>query len=216
MRDITSGLPLAVLETMQRATLRYTYRGILCLKNPFDFALYTKLIHELAPRTIIEIGSHSGGSALWMADMLRAFGIDGHVYSIDIRPVSGVTDERIEFVTADVRKLGETLSSEFLHSLPGPILVIEDGAHFYDTTIAAMRFFAPILRPGDYLLVEDGIVNDLVPLDKVYAKYDNGPNRAIFDFLAETGDRFEIDTDYCDFFGHNYTYNTNGYLKCVR
>ena len=38
-------------------------------------------------------------------------------------------------------------------------------------------------------------------------------SRAIFDFLSETRGRYAIDTDYCDFYGHNVTYNTNSYLR---
>jgi cephalosporin hydroxylase len=41
---------------------RYTYRGVPMLKNPFDLALYLLLLWRLKPRTVIEIGSKSGGS----------------------------------------------------------------------------------------------------------------------------------------------------------
>ena len=34
------------------------------LKNPFDLALYLLLLRRLKPRTVIEIGSKSGGSGL--------------------------------------------------------------------------------------------------------------------------------------------------------
>ena len=43
---------------------RYTYRGVPMLKNPFDLALYLLLLRRLKPRTVIEIGSKSGGSGL--------------------------------------------------------------------------------------------------------------------------------------------------------
>ena len=42
----------------------YTYRGVRCLKNPFDLALYQMLISREGIRCVIEIGSAYGGSAL--------------------------------------------------------------------------------------------------------------------------------------------------------
>ena len=68
-----SSLPLDVLLPIQNASLSYTYKAIPTLKNPFDLALYSMLLWNLKPRSIIEIGSHRGGSALWLADQLRCF-----------------------------------------------------------------------------------------------------------------------------------------------
>ena len=41
---------------------------------------------ELKPRTVIEIGTAKGGSALWLADQLSIYGVEGfevHSYDID-------------------------------------------------------------------------------------------------------------------------------------
>ena len=48
-----------------------------------------------------------------------------------------------------------------------------------------------------------------------YDQYENGPNRAIATFLEETLGRYEIDRSYCDYYGENVTWNTNGYIKPV-
>ncbi|MGQ9724882.1 MAG: CmcI family methyltransferase [Tepidimonas sp.] len=56
-------------------------------KNPFDFALYRLHVWHAKPRTILEIGSKHGGSALWLADTLQLYGVDGRVVSVDINPV---------------------------------------------------------------------------------------------------------------------------------
>src|SRR5262245_7785453 len=53
-----------------RGALAVTYKGLMNLKNPFDLALYTRLIWELQPRTIFEFGSLQGGSGLWLADQM--------------------------------------------------------------------------------------------------------------------------------------------------
>ena len=46
-------------------------------------------------------------------------------------------------------------------------------------------------------------------------RYDGGPLRAIRDFLARSGGRFEVDRSLCDYFGHNVTWNVDGYLRRV-
>ncbi len=71
-------------------------------------------------------------------------------------------------------------------------------------------FFDSYLHVGDYMVVEDGIVDDFP--DPHYALYQSGPNRAVAEFLRIKSDRYKIDTALCDYFGYNYTYNPNGYL----
>jgi cephalosporin hydroxylase len=107
--------------------------------------------------------------------------------------------------------LGAAIAPSFLSNGPRPLLVVDDGAHTYDACLAVLRFFHPHLRPGEYVVVEDGIVADLPPHPNF--QYGRGPNGAISDFIAETMGQYMIDGEYCDFFGHNFTWNTNGYLK---
>jgi cephalosporin hydroxylase len=58
-------------------------------------------------------------------------------------------------------------------------------------------------------VVEDGIISDLSQLPDG----DSGPHRAIRDFLTSHGDEYEIDGEYCDFFGYNMTWSSNGFLR---
>ena len=164
------------------------------------------------PRTIIEIGSKAGGAALWLADQLRTFGIEGRVLSIDIKPPSPPFERPdIQFLHGDANRLIELLSESFLKSIPRPLLVIEDASHHYEATLAVLRFFHPFLRKGEYIVVEDANVSDMGD-DSQRA---GGPGRAISEFLLETGEHYEIDVRYCDRYGHNVTGNPNGYLKRV-
>jgi cephalosporin hydroxylase len=66
-------LNVALAAGIQRGHLAHTYKGIPTGKCPFDLALYQEIIWDLKPGTILEFGSYKGGSALWVADMLRAF-----------------------------------------------------------------------------------------------------------------------------------------------
>jgi cephalosporin hydroxylase len=87
-RGWRTAIPPTLHISIMRGLFDYKYRDIPMQKHPMEMALYTRLIWEAKPRTIIEIGSLSGGSAVWMADMLEVFGIDGEVVSIDITPPS--------------------------------------------------------------------------------------------------------------------------------
>ncbi|WP_228061576.1 CmcI family methyltransferase [[Phormidium] sp. LEGE 05292] len=208
-RTWNTTLSYDILLSIQKASMTHSYRGIPLLKNPFDLAIYPVLIWNLKPRTIIEIGSKDGGSALWFGDILNNFAIDGHIYSIDIVKVTSLTHPRVTFMEGNGRALSETLTSEFLNSLPHPLLVIEDADHAYETSKNVLEFFHPYLKKEEYIVVEDGIISDLMQ----DPSYTSGPHLALKEFLAKYQDQYEIDSSYCDYFGYNITWCTNGFLK---
>jgi cephalosporin hydroxylase len=203
-------LPLRVLNTIQRGSFRYEHRGVTCIKNPFDLALYALLIGRTKPRTIIEIGSAHGGSALWFADQMRINGILANIVSLDINRVEKVTDDGVRFLQGDIHDLAASELPTILATCPRPLMVVEDGPHTFEGCSAALAFFSNYLRSGEYIVIEDGILRDIR-----MRELRNGPNRAIAQFIAGQTGRFLIDRDYCDFFGHNVTWNTNGYLRRV-
>jgi cephalosporin hydroxylase len=206
-----SAMPVELINSFSEGAKNYKYCGLRCVKFPTELALYTLLISKLRPRTIIEIGTQEGGGALWMADQIRTFGIEGRVISIDKNPPSPFYEKDrtdIVLLRGDAGRLEDCLSSDFLASLARPWLIIEDSSHKFQYTIAVLRFFDRKLQPGEYIVVEDGVVSDIGRGDE----FQGGPGRAISQFLSEAGGRYEIDEELCDFFGHNVTSNPNGYL----
>ena len=204
------GISREALESIQKGTLGFSYRGFGCWKSPFDLALYTLLLQNLRPRTIVELGSGEGGSALWFADLVTSLKLGAHVYSFDLQPVSWIVDSRISFESADIYQLGGSRLSEVLRSAERPVLVIEDGPHSYAACLEALEFCDSFLHPGDYIVIEDGIVHSLG-----LEGYDDGPTRAIASFLRNHKHRYETDRTYCDYYGPNFTWNPNGYLKRI-
>src|SRR5579862_6505149 len=196
------------LVAYQRGVMAYRYRDTPCCKSPIDLAIYLRLLHEAKPRTLIEIGSKDGGSALLFRDFARALDLKMEVVSIDLRR-PGVSFDAVTFVEGDVRDLQDVFNRHDLDARPRPWLVVEDSAHTADACLAALGFFAERLVTGEWLVVEDGVLADLGMSDR----YDGGPNRAIATFFAACPDAFEIGTEYCDMFGSNATYNPNGYLR---
>jgi cephalosporin hydroxylase len=186
-----------------------TYRGIKAIKCPFDYVIYQMLIFELKPDLIIEIGTNKGGSALYFADMLDIIG-SGEIHTIDI-----LKDETAPIVNANprIKRFTDGYQNYDLREADGykKIMVIEDGSHTYEDTIAAIRKFGPLVTKDSYLIVEDGIITEL----HLEEKFNGGPLRAIDEFMNQNSD-YTIDRRWCDMFGTNATFNVNGYLKKVK
>lgn len=196
---VTGGLA----RSIQEGHANFTYKGIPTWKCPFDLAIYSMLLWEVKPATIIEIGTHAGGSALWLRDTMRAYGLNPLIISIDRAPTFPHFPG-IVFAEGDARNLQDILPDIF----PRPLFVIEDADHRPETTLAVLRFFDARTGPGDHIIVEDGIVHELY-----HADFAGGPLVAIRQFLSERGGDWEIDRRWCDFFGKNVTWNLDGYLR---
>ena len=186
-----------------------TYKGVQALKCPFDYVLYQMLLWEIKPDLVIEIGINKGGSTLYLADLLQLNG-KGEIHGIDlpgnIEDPSLRSHPRIRifkdgFMNYDTGNL----------STYETILVIEDGSHLYEDSLAALTRFSPFVTKGSYFIVEDGIVTAL-GREK---EFNGGPKKAITEFLKNNSD-FIVDRKWCDFFGPNATFNVNGYLKRIR
>jgi cephalosporin hydroxylase len=212
-RSYATELPRSVLLRIQQAVHHYRYRGLQLVKNPLDLALYSLLFERVRPRTVIEIGSKAGGSAIWFADLLLRLGIDAHVHSFDVFPVTDVTHPTVTFHHGDGRRLHEAIDEVFVNGLARPLLVVEDADHAYETTIAVLRWCHLWLHQTEYVVIEDGNLSDLYP--ELYPGHTSGPHRAIREFLAEYAGEYEIDAGLCDFFGYNATTCSNGFLRRV-
>lgn len=207
--EFQTAFPAGFLGAYQTGVMRYSYRGVSCFKSPIDLALYTKAIWDLQPGSIIEIGSAHGGSALWLADLTRSYGLQCPIVSIDVEPPTGVDDARIRFLQGDVNALSAVFQEHNLSTLPRPWLVIEDSAHTYQTCKAALRQLSGLMQAGDLLVMEDGVLDELGWSEK----YDGGPNRAVNEWLSGQHPGFTVDRTLCDLFGRNATYAPNAWLR---
>jgi cephalosporin hydroxylase len=207
-----TALPAESLQALQKGIMDYRYRGRAMWKCPMDLAIYAEILWDLRPRSVIELGSNTGASALWFADQLTAFGVEGFVvHSFDIRPVTDLADPRLRFGYCDVAAPAQHLPPNWLRSLPKPFLLVDDASHQAAHVLAVLRLMDQTLAPGDYVIIEDGSLSAL----GLNARYAGGPLVAIAQFLAECQGRFQIDRARCDRFGHNVTWNPEGYLRRV-
>jgi cephalosporin hydroxylase len=203
-----SAIPKLLLDSIQRGHMAYTYKGIPTLKNPFDWALYPLLLWEARPKTIIEVGSFQGGSTAWLADTMRAYGFPFQIHSIDKNEVTLQLPDVI-FHRGDANLLERSFSPDFMRSLARPLLVIEDSLHNMTTSLAVLNFFHNWLAVGEYIVIEDGIITDMLGSEA----YGGGPRAAVEHFLGTHPSEYEVDSRYCDWFGQNVTWNVNGFLR---
>jgi cephalosporin hydroxylase len=203
-------IPLPLFRALEAGTLAHRYRGVACFKNPIDLAILARLLWEAKPRTIIEVGSAHGGSALWMRDQMRVYEIPCRVHSVDVDPPQcGFPIDLLHFYRGSGRNLGATFSDELMIETARPLLIVEDADHFPETTAAVLAFFDKWSQPGEYVIVEDGDAEKFYP-----GCYRGGPAAAIKAFLAERGGDFQVDRRYCDAFG--ITFNPDGYIRRVK
>ena len=212
-------LPKSAWKPLTQKYYLQTWKGITMDKSPLEIALYPMLIYELQPKTIIELGADTGGSAVWLADQLELFSIKGSVYSIDIDlsllEEKAKSNPKVKFLTGDCNNIDAVLSAELLSTLPHPWLIIED-AHV--NLVGILDYFHHnSVQSGDYLIIED-TNQDLWKAwsdwdDKEFIERMMSKLNLLTKWLMQHQNEYLIDTYYQDLFGYNGSKNWNSILK---
>ena len=163
-------------------------------KTAFDLVIYSMILQEVKPDVIIELGSGSGGSAIWLADTASMLGLDTHVYSFDInKPM--FKHNKVTFIEQDLTKINLKNKPQYWELFNGKKVIIED-AHVNLKDI--LNLFDSIIRKDDYLIIEDS----------------NEKQNIISNFSNEKEPKYKLDQFFLDFFGTNITCCTNSIFKC--
>jgi cephalosporin hydroxylase len=162
------------------------WKGMPLFKTVQDVCIYQMLLWDLRPKTIVEIGSGSGASAVWLADLAGCFGLDCHIYSLDIeRPT--LTHDRVTFLQADCNEIERVVDEQVDPFIRAPCLLIED-AHV--NVVAVLSHFHGLMRKGDYVFIEDTATDKAGVVEELTRAFP---------------DCYLVDTHYTDYFGHNAT-----------
>jgi cephalosporin hydroxylase len=179
--------------------------GVPTQKCPLDLWIYQELVFGLRPDLIIETGTYSGGSAMFLASLFDLLGT-GRIVSVDIAPQAPLpVHPRIEFVTSSSTDplIVDRLRAEA--SDAGTVMVLLDSDHSYGHVRDELFAYHSMVTPGSYLIVEDSNVNG----HPVLPDFGPGPMEAIDEFLPAHPE-FEIDS-HCERF--MVTFNPRGFLR---
>eukprot|EP00937_MAST-01D_sp_MAST-1D-sp2_P004884 g4884.t1 len=214
------------------------FMGVPVQKSLNDLWTTQELLHELRPRAVVEFGTLHGGSALYYAHTLRSVltadagagagsagehGYPFHVLTVDIARENvharTLAHPAIEVLTASslseecARRTAETLHGARAGGGDARVLVLLDSLHTKAHVMAEMELVAPLMRAGDYLIVEDTHHNHHpVPYsDEVGGP---GPYEAVEEFERAHPGWFTHDAKRESKFG--FTWNPKGYLIRTR
>ena len=162
-------------------------------KTSFDLVLYWMIMQSVKPDVIIELGSGKGGSAIWLADIARALGLNTHVYSYDLNKPK-LNHEKVTFIEHDLMNINALSKPPFWDCFFGKKLLIED-AHVNLKSV--LNLFDNILCKDDYLIIEDS----------------GSKQEIIGEFAGEKEPKYKLDQFFLDFFGTNITCSKNSIFK---
>lgn len=154
------------------------YRGLRVMKLPNDLWNYQEIIYERKIDYVLETGTFAGGSALWFADTLAKRG-GKKVFSVDIEQVNSLKHPFLELIESDSTS-PEMLDGVFLE-IDGPLLVVLDSDHSEFHVYHELKAIVPRMKSGDYLVVEDTLVNG----HPIKENHGPGPWEAIERFKEE-------------------------------
>ena len=180
---------------------RYTWLGRPIIQLPEDIVRLQEVVVSVKPDVIIETGVAHGGSLILFASLCELLG-NGRVIGVerDLRPHNRAAiathplAHRVTIVEGDsseeatLARVNEVLGS------PERVLVFLDSSHSKQHVLSELRLFAPLVSVGSYVVVADGIIEELAsaPRSTPSWGWDN-PLSAIETFLAERDDFVQAD-----------------------
>jgi cephalosporin hydroxylase len=185
--------------------------GVTTYKSPADMWNYQEILSSLKPSVLIEFGTAFGGSALFFASVMRQIGNRFRLLSVDIN-IERVSefakaDPDIELLTmsSTAESVAERICS-LRQQFPGQAFAILDSNHNKPHVLAEMKLLRPLLRSGDYLVVEDSNING----HPVNPGWGPGPYEAIEEYEQLFPGDYSHDRQRESKFG--FTFAPNGFL----
>jgi cephalosporin hydroxylase len=174
------------------------------MKNPMDLWVYQKLIVDCSPDLIVETGTFWGGSAVFMATVCDLLD-HGEIVTVDIKPPPDRPQHaRITYINAD-SAAPEIVAQVVERAADKSVMVILDSDHSQEHVLKELAAYAPLVTPGQYLIVEDTNING----HPVMPEFGPGPWEALEEWLPAHPE-FARDPG-CEAF--LMTWNPGGYLR---
>ena len=194
-----------------------TWLGIPIIQLPEDILMLQELIWRVRPDVIVESGVAHGGALVMYASILELLG-RGRVIGVDIeiRKYNRLAIESHPMASRIRLIEGSSVAPETVATIRSELtsgqrtMVMLDSNHTRDHVRQELELYAPLVSPGSYLVVFDGVMTMVAdaPNGKPAWSEDN-PTEAVRDFLS-THPEFAIDRAYERLAS---TYCRNGYLR---
>ena len=178
-------------------------------QNVLDLWTIQETIADIKPHLLIETGTNRGGSSMFYAHLFDLLG-RGDIITIDIKKLHELSHPRITCLVGS--STGDEIAAAVrarAAACRGPVLVILDSDHAEDHVREELDIYAPLVTPGSYCLVQDGVIDTLT----IFRRDRPGPLPAIERFL-ETHPEFEVDLVRCERF--LITHHPRGWLQRKR
>ncbi|GMQ82800.1 MAG: cephalosporin hydroxylase family protein [Rhodothermia bacterium] len=201
---------------------QWTWLGVPVIQLPQDILITQEIIWNTKPDLIVETGIAWGGSIVLYAAILELIG-NGRVIGIDVALPDKNRREIMKYPFSRRITLyeGSSVEPDIVSKVVAEfsrgekVMVLLDSDHTHDHVLQELRMYAPLVTPGQYLVVSDTVVDD-IPIQEHRPRpwsRGNNPKTALNAYLKET-DRFEIDDEIDAKL--LVSYSPNGYVRCTR
>lgn len=169
-----------------------TWLGVSCQQDPMDAFAIQEMLWKVKPDLVIEVGTNTGGGAIFYSHIMRAYNPKALVLTLDVLPAPHDWNSHLAQITCDECESAkdhpywkdggivflqgnagknETFVEEIREryaSRAEKILVIEDAGHSYEGTYLNLMALAPLVTSQSYILVQD------TKLDRFYWRMSAG------------------------------------------
>ena len=150
-------------------------------QNVLDLWVIQETISEIKPALLIECGTNRGGSSLFYAHLFDLIG-QGQVVTVDVEKMHDLSHPRITYLIGSSTSPGTVAAIRALvERATGPVMVVLDSDHHEEHVRAELECYAPLVTPGSYCLVQDGVIDSLF----IFRQDRPGPVPAIVRFLQD-------------------------------
>ncbi len=201
----------------QKFSYEVTWLGMPIIQLPEDMVMLQEVIWRVRPEVIIETGTAHGGSAIFYASLLELLG-RGRVISIDIEIrrynrlaiLAHPLSRRLTLIEGSSTDPAVVERVQALLRPGERVLVALDSNHSRAHVRRELDLYAPLVSPGSYLIVFDGVMEVLTGAPNGAPHWaEDSPAAAVRDFLAAHPE-FVVDPYYNRL---RVTYCPGGFLR---
>ncbi len=179
----------AVKAALDRRDDSQTWNGVSLRKFPSDCLAMQKLLCRCRPQVLVELGTQYGGSALFFSSFAHLAGLEA-IVSVDIGELERPKIPIATYLTGDtgapeiIAKVKELVGNRTCS-------VIVDANHHAEFVDKELVHYAPMVSPGQALIMEDTLV-DVLNFRKF--REHGGPLRSIQKYMPQHPE-LELTTD---------------------